>query len=216
MIKKSFKRFLKNSNLIHNLSVNILFLYLKAAYYTGKWKFIWPQNLDRKKINQLDGALFALWHNRLAFGMYIFQEIDKVYALASPHTDGKLITDVIRKMRFGVIEGSTNRNPTGALKEIISKINSGKNVVITPDGPRGPVYKINSNITRVAKKFDKPLIPLSCTADKYYVLKSWDKMIIPKLFSNITVRFGTPLNLTGNEEADNILLEQTLIQLSTK
>ena len=216
MIKKSFKRFLKNSNLIHNLSVNILFLYLKAAYYTGKWKFIWPQNLDRKKINQLDGALFALWHNRLAFGMYIFQEIDKVYALASPHTDGKLITDIIRKMRFGVIEGSTNRNPTGALKEIISKINSGKNVVITPDGPRGPVYKINSNITRIAKKFDKPLIPLSCTADKYYVLKSWDKMIIPKLFSNITVGFGAPLNLTGSEEANNILLEQTLIQLSTK
>lgn len=216
MIKKGFKRFLKNSNLIHNLAVNILFLYLKFAYSTSKWEFVWSEDLSKKKIDQLDGALFALWHNRLAFGMHIFREIDKVYALASPHTDGKLITDIIKKMRFGVIEGSTNRNPTGALKEIISKINSGKNVVITPDGPRGPVYKISSSITRIAKKFDKPLIPLSCTANKYYELKSWDKMIIPKLFSKITVRFGSPLDLTENEETNNILLQQTLTQLSTK
>jgi len=216
MIKKGFKKFLKNSDLIHNLSVNLLFLYLKAAYYTSKWEFIWPQNLDKEKINQLDGALFALWHNRLAFGMYIFREINEVYALASPHTDGKLITDIIKKMQFGVIEGSTNRNPTGALKEIISKINSGKNVVITPDGPRGPIYKVNSSITRLAKKFNKPLIPLSCAADKYYELKSWDRMIIPKLFSKITVCFGSPLNLQENEEANDTLLEQTLNQLAPK
>lgn len=215
MIKKSFKNFLKNSNLIHNISVNILFLYLKAIYFTSKWEFVWPQNFDKEKINQLNGALFALWHNRLAFGMHIFQEIDNVYALALSHTDGKLITDVIRKMKFGVIEGSTNRNPTGALKEIISKINSGNNVVITPDGPRGPVYKINSSIARLAKKFDKPLIPLSCTATRYYELKSWDKMIIPKFFSKITVRFGAPVDLKDNEESNDILLEQTLTQLST-
>lgn len=215
MIKKGFKNFLKNSDLIHNLSVNILFLYLKTAYYTSKWEFIWPEDLDKEKLNQLDGALFALWHNRLAFGMHIFRKIDNVYALASPHTDGRLITDVIRKMKFGVIEGSTNRNPTGALKEIISKISSGNNVVITPDGPRGPVYKINSSIARIAKKFDKPLIPLSCTANRYYELKSWDKMIIPKFFSKMTVRFGKPIDLKENEKANNALLEQTLTQLST-
>ncbi len=216
MIKNRFKKFLKNSDLIHNLLVNILFLYLKIAYYTCKWEFTWPNDWDKEKINKLDGALFALWHNRLAFGMHIFQEIDNVYALASPHTDGKLITDVIKKMKFGVIEGSTNRNPTGALKEIINKINSGNNIVITPDGPRGPVYKINSSITKVAKKFDKPLIPLSCNANKYYELKSWDKMIIPKFFATVTVNFGAPIQLSADEHADNKLLETTLTQLSTK
>ena len=118
-------------------------------------------------------------------------------------------------MQFSVIEGSTNRNPSRALKEIISKINSGNNVVITPDGPRGPVYKINSSITKIAKKFDKPLIPVSCAANKYYELKSWDKMIIPKFFSKITVRFGAPIDLKENEEANDTLLEQTLTQLST-
>jgi len=216
MIKNRFKKFLKNSDMIHNLSVNILFLYLKIAYYTCKWEFVWPKDWDIDQINKLDGALFAFWHNRLAFSMYIFQEIDNVYALASPHTDGKLITDVVKKMKIGVITGSTNRNPVGALKEIINKINSGNNVVITPDGPRGPIYKINSSITKVAKKYNKPLIPLSCNANKYYQLKSWDRMIIPKFFAKVTVNFGVPIELSSDETANNKILETTLNQLSAK
>ena len=99
MIKNRFKKFLKSSGLIQSLSVNILFLYLKIAYYTCKWEFVWPKDWDIEKINKLDGALFAFWHNRLAFSMYIFQEIDNVYALASSHTDGQLITDVVKKMK---------------------------------------------------------------------------------------------------------------------
>jgi lysophospholipid acyltransferase (LPLAT)-like uncharacterized protein len=216
MIKKRFKVFLKNSSLVHNLVVNIIFLYLKIVYLTNKWEYVWPRGWDEDRINNLDGALFAIWHNRLTFCMHIFRKINNAFGLASPHTDGKLITDIIRKMNFGVIEGSTNRNATGSLKEIISKIKSGDKVVITPDGPRGPVYKINSSITRLANKYDKPLIPISCTASKYYELKSWDKMIIPKFFGTITVYIGSPLKLSGDETSDNALLEQSLIQLSDK
>lgn len=216
MIKRKIKKILKTSSLIQSISTNILYLYLKLAYLTNRWEFVWKDGWDIERINKLDGALFALWHNRLAFSLHIFQNIDNVYALVSPHADGKLIANMVRKMKFSVIEGSTNRNPTRALKEIINKINSKNNVVITPDGPRGPVYKINSSITKVAKKFDKPLIPLSCSANKYYELKSWDKMIIPKLFGTITVHMGEPLYLCGDEAKDNKLLEQTLIQLSTR
>ena len=95
-------------------------------------------------------------------------------------------------------------------KEIINKINSGNNVIITPDGPRGPIYKINSNITRIAKKFDKPLIPIACTTNKYYELKTWDRMMIPKLFSKVTVYFGEPIILTEDTEENDLLLEQAL------
>lgn len=204
------KKLLKNSDLAHKILVNMLFLYLKIAYYTSKWEFIWPDGWDKKQLKNLDGALFVFWHNRLAFGMHIFQGIDNTYALASPHTDGRIITDIIRKMGFGVIEGSTNRNPAGALKNIIAKINSGNNVVITPDGPRGPVYEVNSAVCKIAKKFDKPLIPLSCRTNRYYELNSWDKMIIPKFFSKIRVYFGEPLDLTDNDETNDKLLESTL------
>ena len=110
----------------------ILFLYLKLVYYTSKWEFIISPNLKKDYLNQIEGALFAIWHNRLAFGIRIIQEIENIYALASPHTDGRLVTDIIKQMGIKVISGSTNRNSAIALKEIINKINSGNNVIITP------------------------------------------------------------------------------------
>ncbi|MDP4708699.1 MAG: lysophospholipid acyltransferase family protein [Rickettsiaceae bacterium] len=216
MIKKSFKHFLKNSPLVHKLSVGIIFLYLKVAYLTNKWIFIWPEGMKDDVINAKDGILFAIWHNRLAFSMHICRNYDGMYGLASPHTDGKLITDVVRKMGYGIIEGSTNRKPIEALRGIIKQIQSGNKVVITPDGPRGPVYKVNSSITRLGKKYNKEVIPISCIATKYFELKSWDRMIIPKNFGKIVVIFGKPLQLSGDEKQDSQLLEDTLMELSSK
>ena len=216
MIKKSFKHFLKNSPLVHKLSVGIIFLYLKMAYLTNKWIFIWPEGMNDDVINAKDGVLFAIWHNRLAFMMHICRNYDGMYGLASPHTDGKLITDVVRKMGYEIIEGSTNRKPIEALRGIIKQIQSGNKVVITPDGPRGPVYKVKSSITRLGKKYNKEVIPISCMATKYFELKSWDRMIIPKNFGKIVVIIGEPLQLSGDEEQDNRLLEDTLMDLSLK
>ncbi len=213
MIRKLFKYFLKNSLLIYKISVNIVFLYLKFVYLTSKWKFILPDNLTATEIDKKQGVLFAIWHNRLAFGMHIYKNYKNVFALASSHSDGRLITDIIKKMDYQVIEGSSNRNPTATLKKIIKQINSGNKVVITPDGPRGPRYKINSTITKLGHKYNKPVIPVSCATNKYFQLKSWDKMIIPKPFCIVVVIIGEPLNLSGIEKEDNILLENKLIEL---
>jgi lysophospholipid acyltransferase (LPLAT)-like uncharacterized protein len=216
MFKKSCKYHFKHNRVIQWLLVWSIFLYLKLVYITSKWQFIWPDKIQQHDINRLNGALFALWHNRLAFGMYVFRKYNNVFALASSHTDGKLITSIIKSMNYGVIEGSTNRNPTGAVRAIIKLITTGNLVVVTPDGPRGPVYKVNSSITKIAKKYDKELIPVSCMATNYFELKSWDRMMIPKPFGKIVVTIGNPVMLSGNSENDNILLENSLSDLSSQ
>jgi lysophospholipid acyltransferase (LPLAT)-like uncharacterized protein len=216
MFKKYIKPFLKHSPFVHRFIVRIIYAYLKFVYITSKWEIIWTDALLEKKLHTIEGALFALWHNRMAFGMYIFKKYDNVFALASTHTDGKIITDVIRAMNYGIIEGSTNRNPTKAVRSIIHSLESGNKIVITPDGPRGPVYKINSSITKIAYKYNKPLIPISCTASKYFTLNSWDKMMLPKPFGKVVVTIGTPVILYGDEDKDNSLLEQELLNLSSK
>ena len=216
MLKKYLKHFLKHSRFIHWFIVWAIYIYLKFVYLTSKWEFIWTDPTLKKKFNTLDGALLALWHNRLAFGMHIFKKYDNVFALASLHTDGKIITDVIRAMDYGVIEGSTNRNPTSAVRSIINSLELGNKIVITPDGPRGPVHKINSTITKIAYKYNKPLIPISCMATKYFMLNSWDKMILPKPFGKIIVTIGNSIKLSGNVANDDSLLEKELLNLSYK
>ncbi|RTK92418.1 MAG: DUF374 domain-containing protein [Rickettsiales bacterium] len=214
MIKRIFKRYLRHNIIFHWFIVYSISVYLKLVYLTSRWKIIWLDENMQHNINQLDGVLFALWHNRLAFGMHIFKKYDNVMALASSHTDGKLITDIIKTMNYDVIEGSTNRNPMGAVRSIIKAISTKGKVVITPDGPRGPVYKVNSSITKIAFKYNKSLIPISCSTTDYFELKSWDRMIMPKLFGKVIVIFGKSIELSGNQEQDDKALEEQLKDLS--
>ena len=53
-------------------------------------------------------------------------------------------------------------------------------------------------------------------ATRYFELKSWDKMMIPKNFGEIIVTIGKPLELSGSEEKDNALLETKLMELTSE
>ncbi len=186
---------------------------MKIVYLTSRWQFIFPKDYTKEKFLTERGAIFALWHNRLAFGPRIFWGHKDIYALISPHSDGKIIRQIVEKFGFDIISGSTNKEAVAALKTIITKLRNNSNIVITPDGPRGPVYQINSTINKVAKKYNIKLIPISCNTSKYFLLNSWDKLIIPLPFGKITVKIGLPLELTGNEYQDNINLQQVLMEL---
>ena len=216
MLKKYLKQFLKQSRFIHWLIVRIIYIYLKFVYLTSKWELVWTDTILKKQLNTLDGLLFAFWHNRIAFSMHILKKYDNVFALVSSHTDGKIITDVIKAMNYGVIEGSTNINATRGGHSIINTLELGNKIVITPDGPIGHVHKINSSITKIAYKYNKPLIPISCMATKYFTLNSWDKMMIPKPFGKIVVTIGSSIILSGNANIDDNLLENELLNLSYK
>ena len=209
-IKRTIKSFFKNSEFAFSSLSTIIYLYLQLVYLTSRWHFYWPEGYSREKFLRERNVVFALWHNRLALGPGIFKYHKNIYAIISPHSDGKVINNIVNKFGFGSIAGSTNKNPVGALKQIINRLSSGSNIVITPDGPRGPIYKINSNITQIAKKYSAQLIPISANCSKYFRFKSWDRLIMPLPFGEIKVLVGEPLILSHNEEQNNLYLEHVL------
>ncbi|MFY9589427.1 lysophospholipid acyltransferase family protein [Rickettsia endosymbiont of Halotydeus destructor] len=213
-MRKAFKKFLKNNNCATNIITVLLYGYLKFVYFTSRQKFIFPEGVNKEKFLAEQGVIFAFWHNMLALSPCMFKEHKYLYALISPHLDGKFLNNIVSKFGCGVIVGSTNKNPIGALKIIIQKLSKGDNVIITPDGPKGPVYKINSGITEIARKYNKKLIPVVSNTSKYFLLKSWDKLIMPLPFGNITVIFGSPLQLTNDKEQNDINLEKQLVSLT--
>jgi len=214
MIRSLLKNFLKHNQYFNIIVINLLYIYLKAVYFTSRWQFIFPENYNREEFLSQGSTIFAFWHNRLVFGPAIFAGHKNIYALISPHSDGKVISQIVTKFGYKIIEGSTNKNSLVSLKIIIKKLNEGSNIVITPDGPKGPVYKINSSIANIARKYNKKLIPISCSASRYFLLKSWDQLLIPLFFSKITVSIGAPLFLTDNEEQNNSELERRLMELT--
>lgn len=212
-MRKALKKFLKRNKFVLSLITILLYWYLRFVYFTSKEKFIFYDNCNKEKFLNEQGAIFTFWHNMLALSPAMFKGHRDVYALISPHLDGKILNDVIGKFSCKVIVGSSNKNPLGALRSIIEKLSQGANVIITPDGPKGPVYKINSGITEIAYKYNKKLIPIVSTTSRCFRLKSWDKLIIPLPFGMIKVIVGSPLKLTDNKVQNHMNLEKYFVNL---
>ncbi len=60
-----------------------------------------------------------------------------MHILISEHRDGELITQVVKRLGFSVVRGSTTRGGARALREMSLRIDQG-HLCVTPDGPRGP------------------------------------------------------------------------------
>lgn len=214
MIRNYIKTFLKKNKPWFKFVSSVIYFYLKFVYLSSKWHFIWPTNSDEKSFANLKTIVFAMWHDRLAFGPGIFKANKNTAALVSPHSDGKLISSIITNFDFEIIEGSSNKNPRVAIKGIIQKLSLGSNVVITPDGPRGPRHKVKGSTTNLARKYGKSLIPIACSCTNFALLKSWDRLVMPLPFSKIIVLIGEPIALSDDTLANDKVLEQFLIKMT--
>jgi lysophospholipid acyltransferase (LPLAT)-like uncharacterized protein len=90
--------------------------------------------------------------------------------------------------------------------------------VITPDGPRGPVYQLGQGVIFLAQKCNAAVVPGSMEFSGSWRFKSWDRFFIPRPFSTVRIIFGTPLRIaptpTGAEfEAERRRLENAIMDL---
>jgi lysophospholipid acyltransferase (LPLAT)-like uncharacterized protein len=127
------------------------------------------------------------------------QQFGSYAAVISSHKDGDLLAKFLQVYRHEAIRGSTNRGGFGAIKGVMKSMRLGTSVVITPDGPRGPRYHINSNMLNIAIKEGSAIIPICYVARKSIILNSWDKFIIPHPFNHIIIEIAAPFYPKANE-----------------
>jgi lysophospholipid acyltransferase (LPLAT)-like uncharacterized protein len=136
----------------------------------------------------------ALWHNRLLLFPYaIWRFVPQrraSAALISASRDGDIIADVVRRFGFRPVRGSTSRKGTGAVLEIADVLAAGTDVLITPDGPRGPAYRVGPGIIFLAQKTGVPIMPINIEYSSCWRARNWDRFIVPKPFSSVHVTFA--------------------------
>jgi len=67
-------------------------------------------------------------------------------------------------------------------------VKAGDAVAFTIDGPRGPRYVAKKGPVLLARLTGIPITAFYVAVQKPWVLKTWDKMVIPKPFSRAYVR----------------------------
>ncbi len=98
--------------------------------------------------------------------------------------------------RFGIkaVRGSSSRHGTSAMLAAI-RAASDRNIdlVITPDGPRGPRYKIRPGLIRLAQATERPIVAVTYQLKWKYQLKSWDRFHLPLPFSTCRLITAEPI-----------------------
>jgi hypothetical protein len=95
---------------------------------------------------------------------------------------------------------------------------SGRDVVITPDGPRGPVYELGPGIVFLAQKSGASVLPMNLEYSGCWRLGSWDRFIIPQPFSRVRVLISRPLcvkptSTPGEFEAERLRVQDEMMSM---
>jgi lysophospholipid acyltransferase (LPLAT)-like uncharacterized protein len=136
-------------------------------------------------------VIFAFWHSRILPLAYLHRNEGAV-VLISRHADGEYIARVVGRMGFETARGSSTRGGALGLRELLRQVRAGRDVAITPDGPKGPPRVFKPGALMLARLTGAPVIPVGVWVRKAWKLNSWDGFLIPRPFGRIEVAYGEP------------------------
>jgi lysophospholipid acyltransferase (LPLAT)-like uncharacterized protein len=157
----------------------------------------------------------ALWHNRLLIFPFVLRRFfsdRRGAALISASRDGDLLADAIKRFGFDVVRGSSSRLGASAILQLTDVLASGRDVVITPDGPRGPAYELGPGIIFLAQKSGAAVVPMNMEYSSCWRFKSWDRFILPRPFAKVRVIIGQPHRVRSTSTADDFEAERLRLQ----
>jgi hypothetical protein len=155
--------------------------------------------------------IYAFWHNRIFLATYYFRNRG-IVVITSQSFDGEYIARFIQRFGFGVVRGSSTRGGIGALIEMIRLMKKGLPMGFTVDGPKGPKYVAKTGACLLAKKTGNPIMPFMVTTEKYWTVKSWDDLQIPKPFSRARVSIAEPISVGKNATEEEIEISRKELQ----
>jgi lysophospholipid acyltransferase (LPLAT)-like uncharacterized protein len=141
------------------------------------------------------------------------------HVLISQHGDGEIIARIIARFGHQAVRGSSTRGGAGALRALIKLGRAGKDLVVTPDGPKGPRQVAKLGVIQLAKATGLPIVPLAFACSTKQRFSSWDHFMVPYPFSRGLFLYGKPMFVSpeGDDlalEADRLLLETELNRLT--
>lgn len=176
--------------------------------------------------NPLKPAIFCVWHNRLALSMHIYFDFvqrsnseRRLSAMVSASKDGAFLARILENFGVQPVRGSSSRRGPQALLELTSWAQLGYDIAITPDGPRGPCYRVQPGVMALAQLTGLPVVPVTAFLKWKIRLKSWDRFQIPVPFSRCDLFFGEPLEVPreasdSEREALRVEVEKRLLALT--
>jgi lysophospholipid acyltransferase (LPLAT)-like uncharacterized protein len=136
-------------------------------------------------------AVYAFWHCCLLAGAWRFRNYG-LNILISRSFDGELIARTVERLGFVAIRGSSSRDGAPGLRNMQRAYLAGHYCAITADGPRGPSMVAKPGAAQLAQLVNTTVSACYIHPHRAWQLRSWDRFLIPKPFSRVTVAWTRP------------------------
>ena len=197
----------KNS-IPHSLLSGLAWLYVRFMALTSR--------VSIKGDGTLTG-IYTIWHRQEVIMTYA-QRGRNLVGLVSKSKDGEYMARILMRFGFSFVRGSTTSGGFLSLRSLIKAARAGYSLAITPDGPKGPVFKVQPGAIYLAQKAGIPVIPCASAYTKKKILRSWDKYQFPLPFGRVQVVYGAPFYVAETDDipAKAIELENVLNALTAE
>lgn len=202
-------------NLTGILGKGILWLWAKS----GRTSVLGEEKYTELRSKNIP-VILLVWHGRIFLGPYFFRRRG-IMTMISPSEDGEFIAQIISRWGFRVLRGSSSHSVVKAWIAMKKELEKGGELIVVPDGPRGPEKKFKPGALKLAKETGAYLVPFTFSSSKRKILRSWDQFMIPRPFARFVAMYGEPISVSPDlekEEMERKLLEveENMIELDRR
>lgn len=197
-----FKRAMRSTP-IQALLGGLVALWMTLVKYTTRWEVHHSERAE-PIIKSGEGFIALTFHSRFMLLTSAWKRrFQQPYVLISRSRDGDLVAWTCHWLGLSTIRGSAKnvRKTKGkgggqAGRDILSAIESGGCIVITPDGPRGPRQRVPIGPLRLARLSGAPILPCTFAVRNRKQFQSWDRFVLPLPFGQGQILWGTPRQMS--------------------
>lgn len=156
--------------------------------------------------DQKKPVIFLVWHGRIFIVPYFFRRRG-IMPLISPSKDGEIAAQIMARWGYRILRGSSSHTIIKAWNQMKKELNQGGELIIVPDGPRGPNRKLKAGCIKLAQETGAYLVPFSFSTSRKKFLKSWDSFLMFYPFSRVVAVYGKPYSIDSDlkpEELESI------------
>jgi lysophospholipid acyltransferase (LPLAT)-like uncharacterized protein len=197
----------------------VLHVLLRLLGWTTRKRYVGAEEL-LECFARDERVIMAFWHGRMIMMPFAYRG-RRACVMNSQHRDGELISRALRPFGVEVVRGSSTRGWVGGMKGLLEAYRRGCDLVVVPDGPRGPRCRAKSGVIQLARATAAPVYTVSYSATRVVRLKSWDGLFIPFPFARVTYVVDEPIRVPRDVAADEmehlrVTLERRLNRASTR
>jgi lysophospholipid acyltransferase (LPLAT)-like uncharacterized protein len=185
-LKKETKFSILNSHLASFFVYHLLNLYSKTVRVRFENHEAVADHLEKK-----GRIIIGSWHQRFFGGFYLPKIFKRpICIMISRSRDGDFIADVVRRIGWLPVRGSSSRGGKEASREMVQGIIENRLGGHIADGPTGPPRVIKPGLIALAQKTGAAITEAFVYYENPFIFNSWDRFMIPKPFSRVVLRFG--------------------------